>query len=63
MVSSPSLVPTRTPTQAVSAMPRPPSSVQARWIKMDPVLAGLIGLICLGVGLFLFSSAWINRRS
>ncbi len=55
--------PTRTPIQAVTATPVPPTSGLASLIKIDPILAGLIGFTALGLILFLSSGVKFNRRN
>ena len=53
----------RTPIQAVTAAPASPNSSLASQIRIDPLLAGLIGLATLGLILFLSSGVKINRRN
>ena len=55
--------PTRTPIHTVTATPAPPNFGLASQIKIDPVLAGLIGLATLGLILSLSSGVKINRRN
>jgi LysM repeat protein len=66
MRSSATPAPTRTPLQAAGAAPTatnglPASGLAAR-IKIDPVLAGLLGLAALGLLLTLSSGIKIKRR-
>ena len=63
MRNSPTPGPTRTSIQAASATPTPPDSGFAAQIKIDPVLAGLLGLVTLGLILSLSSGIKINRRN
>ena len=60
---SPTPNPTRTPIQAVTAAPAPPNSGLTSRIKIDPILAGLIGFTALGLILLLSSSVKISRRN
>jgi LysM repeat protein len=59
---SPSPGPTRTPTQAATATPASPDNGLAARIKIDPILAGLIGLAALGLILTLSSGIKSKRR-
>ena len=54
---------THTPFQALAATLAPPSSGLALQIKIDPILAGLIGFTTLGLILVLSSGVKINRRN
>jgi hypothetical protein len=60
---SPTSGSTRASIQAVTATLAPPSSGPAAQIKIDPALAGLIGLAALGLILFLSSGVKIKRRN
>ena len=54
---------THTPFQALAATLAPPSTGLASQIKIDPILAGLIGFATLGLILVLSSGVKINRRN
>jgi LysM repeat protein len=60
---SPTPAPASAPVQAVAAPPAPPETGLASRLQIDPVLAGLLGLIALGLILTLSSGIKINRRS
>ena len=53
---------TPTPTKTVTATPAPTDSSLSTQIKIDPILAGMIGLVVMGLILVLSSGIKIYRR-
>jgi len=55
--------PTSSPSEAVTTTPAPMDSSPTKHIKIDPILAGLIGVVILGLILVLSSGLKIIRRN